>query len=193
MNKMNFPCPFDSSPFPEPDVLIALGVTQEKEHDVLPEVSTEDEESELESDGEVHQVPGEIIPTKRPLRQKPKRVKRPKFIKPASSTSMTTVKPVKPEEIFDKVEPVQRKIELKLTTVTEADISVEKTSSQFTEASGSFGLMFPVTKETDEQPASEEKKEDEKVATITVEELASNRISSRGKYCLAILVFYNGI
>lgn len=195
MNKMNLPCPFDSTPFPEPDVLATPEITREMEVSAMPEASSEEEESELESDDEGRQTLGEIIPAKRTLPHKPKKVKRPKFIKPVLSTSVTAVKPVRPEEVFEKVEPVQRKIEMKLTTVTEADISAEKVSNQVTKASGSFGLMFPVAKETgEEQPDAEEiqerKQEEEKIATITAEELASNRISSRDQKHLPVFKNY---
>ncbi|KAJ9576995.1 hypothetical protein L9F63_006432 [Diploptera punctata] len=139
MNKMNLPCPFDSSPFPEPDIMATPQVSEQSQNVLIPEASSDqDEESELESDGEGHTLLGEIIPPKRSLPQKPKKVKRPKFIKPVPSSSVT-VKPIKPEQVFEKVEPVHRKIELKFATVSEMD-NIEKGSNKMMEASGTEEL-----------------------------------------------------
>lgn len=179
-------------PFPKAEILSSSvhSDMMEKNDNVPPEPIqtvelTEEEESELESDGESQQLPTDIIPAKRPLPHKPKKVKRPKFIKPVPAATAPAVKSVKPEEVFEKVicEPIQHKIELKFSTAVGED--VEKVDEQGTCSSGGFGLMFPVTKNADKVESDENigKTEEEasRGSTITAEELEANRISSRGK------------
>ncbi|KAJ9588050.1 hypothetical protein L9F63_018568 [Diploptera punctata] len=99
MSKMNLPCQFDSPPFPETDIMDTPQVSEQSQNVLIPKASSdqdEDEERELESGGE-----GKIIPPKRSLPQKPKKVKRLILIKPVPSSSVI-VKPIKPEQIFEK-------------------------------------------------------------------------------------------
>jgi U11/U12 small nuclear ribonucleoprotein SNRNP65 len=197
MNKMNLPCPFQPMPFPTPEILsgsVPSDVMEENDN-ALPEATQtvelteeeeEEEESELESD-EGQQLPTNIIPAKRPLPHKLKKVKRPKFIKPVPATTASAVRSVKAEEVFEKVtcEPVQRKIELKFSTAVGGDGVAEKVDEQGTCPSGGFGLLFPVTKNADEVQLVENvgNTQEELLtgSTITAEELEANRISSRGK------------
>ncbi|XP_069677931.1 RNA-binding region-containing protein 3-like isoform X2 [Periplaneta americana] len=198
MNKMNLPCPFDSAPFPEPEKIPTLVVPSDiaKETvEVMEAVGhSEEEESELESDGEGHQFQTDIIPAKRPLSHKPKKVKRPKFIKPVVATGGLPTKSVKPEEVFEKVtcEPVQRKIELKFSSAVGTDSAGEKQEEEEnSQTSGGFGLMFPVIKAADEEKHSDEvEEESSKDETITAEELAANRISSRDQKHLPVFRNY---
>lgn len=189
---MNLPCPFQSVPFPKPETLTSSvhSDVMEENDNIPPELIqtvefTDEEESELESDGEKQQLPTDVIPAKRPLPHKPKKVKRPKFIKPVPATNAPAVKSVKPEEVFEKVtcEPIQHKIELRLSTAVGDD--VEKVDEQGTCPSGGFGLMFPVTKNADKVESTENtdvtEEEVSRGITITAEELEANRISSRGK------------
>lgn len=194
MNKMNLPCPFQPTPFPESDILHSPVHSDMKEGNdsVPPEPTqtvelTEEEESELESEGEGQQLPTYIIPAKRSLSHKPKKVKRPKFIRPVPAANIPSVKSVKPEEVFEKItcEHIQRKIELKFSTTVGEDGVVEKVDDQGSSSSGGFGLMFPVTKNANEAESAENigSTDDDisKGSTITAEELEGNRMSSRGK------------
>jgi hypothetical protein len=194
MNKMNLPCPFQPKPFPKPEILsssVPLDMTEEIDNVPQEPIQTmelsEEEESELESDGEGQQLPTDVIPAKRSLPHKPKKVKRPKFIKPIPAAVATVVKSVKPEEVFEKVtcEPIQRKIELKFSSAAGGDV-LEKTDGRSTCPAGGFGLMFPITKNADEAESAEnigiKQEEDTRGSFITAEELEANRISPRGKY-----------
>jgi len=113
-------------------------------------------------------------------------VKRPKFIKPVPAAMATAVKSVKPEEVFEKVscEPIQRKIELKFVTAPGGDGVVEKMDEQGSSPSGGFGLMFPTTKNAEEEESAKNTgitQEDEtRGSTITAEELEANHISPKG-------------
>jgi len=199
MNKMNLPCPFNPMSFPKPEILsssVPLDMTEESVNvPVQTEFSEEEEESELESDGEGQQLPTDVIPAKRSLPHKPKKVKRPKFIKPVPAAMATVVKSVKPEEVFEKVtcEPIQRKIELKFATAPGGDGVVEKMDEQGPSPSGGFGLMFPISKNAEEEEEESAKnagitQEDEtRGSTITAEELEANRISPKGKYIVCDL------
>jgi hypothetical protein len=97
------------------------------------------------------------------------------------------VKSVKPEEVFEKItcEHVQRKIELKFSSALGGDGVVEKVDDQGASSSVGFGLMFPVTRGTNEAESAENigSTEDDisRGSTITAEELEGNRVSSRGK------------
>lgn len=194
MNKMNLPCPFQPTPFPNSDISPSPehSDTREGNDSVPPEPTqtvelSEEEESELESEGEGQQLQTGIIPAKRSLPHKPKKVKRPKFIKPALAATTSSVKSVKPEEVFEKItcEHIQRKIELKFSTAVGGDGVVEKVDEQGFSPSGGFGLMFPVTKDANEAESAEKtgSTEDDtsRGSTITAEELEANRVSSRGK------------
>jgi len=185
--------------FPKPEILsssVPLDMTEESVNvPVQTEFSEEEEESELESDGEGQQLPTDVIPAKRSLPHKPKKVKRPKFIKPVPAAMATVVKSVKPEEVFEKVtcEPIQRKIELKFATAPGGDGVVEKMDEQGPSPSGGFGLMFPISKNAEEEEEESAKnagitQEDEtRGSTITAEELEANRISPKGKYIVCDL------
>jgi len=188
MNKMNLPCPFTPMPFSNPEILsssVPLDMTEENDNVPFQTEFSEEEESELESDGEGQQLPTDVIPAKRSLPHKPKKVKRPKFIKPVPAAMATVVKSVKPEEVFEKVtcEPIQRKIELKFVTAPGGDGVVEKMDEQGTSPSGGFGLMFPITKNAEEEESAKNTgntQEDEtRGSTITAEELEANRISPK--------------
>lgn len=192
MNKMNLPCPFNTIPFPKPGILSSsVPVDMLEGNDNVPAETTEfseEEESELESDGEGQQLPTDVIPAKRSLPQKPKKLKRPKFIKPVPAAMATVVKSVKPEEVFEKVtcEPIQRKIELKFATGAGGDGVVDKMDEQGTSSSGGFGLLFPITKNAEEEESAKNtgitQEEETRGSTITAEELEANRISPKGKY-----------
>lgn len=194
MNKMNLPCPFQPAPFPKSDILPSLVHSDIREgNDSVPLEPTptvelsEEEESELESEGEGQQLPTDIIPAKRSLPHKPKKVKRPKFIKPVLAATNSSVKSVKPEEVFEKItcEHIQRKIELKFSTAVGGDGVVEKADEQGSSPSRGFGLMFPVTKNANEAESAENigstDDDTSRGSTITAEELEANRVSSRGK------------
>jgi len=185
-------------PFPKPEILsssVPLDVTEENDNEPVKTEFSEEEESELESDGEGQQFPTDVIPAKRSLPHKPKKVKRPKFIKPVPAAMATVVKSVKPEEVFEKVtcEPIQRKIELKFPTAPGGDVVVEKMDEQGASPLGGFGLMFPITRNAEEEEESAKNtgitKEDEtRGSTITAEELEANRISPKGKYIVCDLI-----
>ena len=176
-------------PFSKPEILsssVPLDMTEENENVPVQTEFSEEEESELESDGEGQQLRTDVIPAKRSLPHKPKKVKRPKFIKPVPAAMATAVKSVKPEEVFEKVtcEPTQRKIELKFVTAPGGDGVVEKMDEQGTSPSGGFGLMFPITKNSEEEESAKNTgitQEDEtRGSTITAEELEANHISPKG-------------
>ena len=197
MNKMNLPCPFTPMPFSKPEILsssVPLDMTEENDNVPVQTEFSEEEESELESDGEGQQLRTDVIPAKRSLPHKPKKVKRPKFIKPVPAAMATAVKSVKPEEVFEKVtcEPTQRKIELKFVTAPGGDGVVEKMDEQGTSPSGGFGLMFPITKNSEEEESAKNTgitQEDEtRGSTITAEELEANRISPKGKYIVCDVI-----
>lgn len=192
MNKMNLPCPFQPMPFPKSEVLsssVPLDMSEENDNVPQEPVQTmelsEEEESELESDGEGQQLPTDVMPAKRSLPHKPKKVKRPKFIKPVPAAMATVAKSVKPEEVFEKVtcEPIQRKIELKFSTAPGGDGVVEKMDEHGTSPSGGFGLMFPVPKNAYEVESAKNtgitQEEETRGSTITAEELEANRISPK--------------
>jgi hypothetical protein len=192
MNKMNLPCPFQPMPFPESEILsgsVHSDVMEENDNVPLEPIQavelTEEEESELESDGERQQLPADIIPAKRPLPHKPKKVKRPKFIKLVPAATASAAKSVKPDDIFEKVicEPIQHKIELRLSTAVGEE--VKKVDEQGTCSSGGFGLMFPIRKSADKVESDENvditEEEVSRGSTITAQELEANRLSSRGK------------
>lgn len=195
MNKMNLPCPFQPMPFPKPETLsssVPLHMTEGNPNVPQEPVETmelsEEEESELESDGEGQQLPADVIPAKRSLPHKPKKVKRPKFIKPVPAVMAPVVKSIKPEEVFEKVtcEPIQRKIELKFSTAPGGDGVVDMMDEHGTSPSGGFGLMFPVPKNGDDVESAKNtgitQEEETRGSTITAEELEANRISPKGKY-----------
>lgn len=192
MNRMNLPSPFENI-FPESDVSVNLshlfGI-EENKNSPIREVRDEDvdiseDESEIESDQE-NKVEKELVPLKRHLSQNNKIIKRPKFCKPMT-TSLTVKQGPKPEEIFEKIdrEIPHRKIELKLLSVTGETTNIPDAENSVGTAGG-FGLMFPENKVSAEEDKNDSGDDVGDGSTITAEELAANRLSSRGNYSSSI-------
>nr|CAD7267050.1 unnamed protein product [Timema shepardi] len=196
MNKMNLPSPFEPCFFPETSLpggskqqseIVDVGETNQQNE-------SSEEESEIESDEEGQRGPKDIIPEKRSLPQKKKRVKRPKLIQLTQILPTATSKSVmKPEEVFEKpqVEPVQRKIELKLPPEA---ISAEIVTEDMSDSHGGFGLMFPTHQgATEDQPVCLEEDRDiasDSSSVITLDQLAANRISTRDQRHLPVFKNY---
>ncbi|XP_067002848.2 RNA-binding region-containing protein 3 [Anabrus simplex] len=197
MNKMNLPSPFEKVVFPSPNIPVGnVELVSTKPSEKPPEAaptkesrpSSSSEESEIESD-EGSKPAADVIPVKRTQPQSKKKVKRPKFVKPVSSTTTNPKTAAKPEDVFEKVEcePVQRKIELHLVPTT-STVSTEEVTA---ENAGGFGLLFPKHKDTSENVTenSDEDKETE-LSFISAEELAGNRLSSRDQKHLPVFKHY---
>ncbi|CAG2057474.1 unnamed protein product [Timema podura] len=199
MNKMNLPSPFEPCFFPE--TYLPGGF---KEHSEIVDVGetnqhneSSEEESEIESDEEGPKGPKDIIPEKRTLPQKKKRVKRPKLIQLTQILPTATSKSVmKPEEVFEKpqAEPVQRKIELRLPPEAISAISAETVQEDMSDCHGGFGLMFPTHQEAakDQTVCLEEDKDiaSDSSSVITLDQLAANRISTRDQRHLPVFKNY---
>ncbi|CAH0547988.1 unnamed protein product [Brassicogethes aeneus] len=177
MNKMNLPPPFvlqSNQP-----LSVAQKVPQQP-----PERPQSSSESELESDEENSKIV-DVIPQKRSLPHK-KVVKRPKFIKPqvAQPSSATKVSE-KAENVFDKNDIVERKIELKVS-----QDSLENKQDTEAAKTGSFGIMLPLVK-----PVIEEQEEESRTETpkkvITEEELLGNQIPPKDLGVLPVFKNYH--
>lgn len=194
MNKMNLPCPFtenypiESELFKIPEPILPPALSDEFMQigdDAMDEGTTSEEGSEIGSDTE--KIPGEIIPVKRKKLQK-KVVKRPKFVKPQVQPAHSTKPGLKPDDVFENPQlEVQKKIELKIS----ADLSSiqEAKEIQSTEdAREGFGVIkapVKVVEKSDEPERMEEcrrKVDDNDGSFITAEELAANRISTKGNF-----------
>ncbi|XP_017893267.1 RNA-binding protein 40 [Ceratina calcarata] len=205
MNRMNLPPPFEEleGEFPAlkevydiekyKDIFIKERLYEKRNQDGNEE--SEEEESEIESDEDDSTKPIEIIPAKRKRPQSTKRLKIPKFVNPTKqvTSSSSTQKVVKPEDMF---EPVQRgetknlKIELKaVDKLLGTSNKIEDTSSEKA-ADGGFGLMFPASKSTD-AVENDEKTEDIQQEVITSKQLADNRISANDQRLLPVFKKYH--
>lgn len=190
MNKMNLPCPFTDNYPLHSDLL------QEKENKEVPvvegisankceidEVSMSENESEIGSDTERHH--GEIIPMKR-KRSERKMMKRPKFVKPQAPTVQTNKTGLKPNDVFESAqkEHIQKKIELKISS----DLSSIQSAQEMQNKESVLGfelIKAPakiLDKEVDVENQEDSVTDDESTSCITVEQLAANRVSVRGKH-----------
>lgn len=187
MNKMNLPCPFVenypieselfklSEPVPPPLTL--------EENVIMMEETTSEEGSEIGSDTE--KKPGEIIPAKRKRVQR-KVLKRPKFVKPQVQPVHSGKVGLRPDDVFENPQlEVQKKIELKIS----ADLSSiqEAQEIQSTEDTREgFGVIKAPVKvadtsgEPEDMEESSGKVDGNSFTFITSEELAANRISTKG-------------
>ncbi|XP_020285947.1 RNA-binding protein 40 isoform X2 [Pseudomyrmex gracilis] len=195
MNKMNLPPPFEELETEFPTLRDIYNM--EKYKDILGDVKKEEEEeeeSELESDGEDNARPLEIIPVKRKRPQSAKRMKIPKFVNPAKNITSTssTQKVLKPEEMFEPVERGETKnlrIELKTLDTSSLEIASANQDNTVT-IEGGFGLIFPTNK-TDDAKDSTDDVETQKNKFITSEELAANRISAHDQRILPVFKNYH--
>lgn len=158
------------------------------------EEGSEEEESELESDGEGNTRPLEVIPLKRKRPQSTKRIKIPKFVNPAKHIVIpsSTQKMLKPEDMFESIQRGETKnLKIELKTL---DKSLETTSGNRDSTvtiDGGFGLIFPANKTTEDAKNSEENAEMPKNKFITSEELATNKISANDQRLLPVFKNYH--
>nr|XP_022903065.1 RNA-binding protein 40-like [Onthophagus taurus] len=158
MNRMNLPPPFSDIPDP-PHASLRQPIQTKPPPPPLPPKHESSSESELESDPENNTIK-EIIPEKRTLPQK-KQVKRPKFIKP-NPPNISQKQSEKVEDIFEKTQLHQRKIELKVSTINLEDIRKEQSTDTID------------TNSNNDQAANVSENRENDV--ITEEELSSNQI-----------------
>ncbi|KAL0131874.1 hypothetical protein PUN28_003021 [Cardiocondyla obscurior] len=195
MNKMNLPPPFEEleTEFPMLKEVYDMEKYKDIFYEHVNEEELEEEESELESDGESHVRPQEIIPVKRKRPQSTKRMKIPKFVNPAKNitTPLSSQRVLKPEDMFESVtrgETKNLKIELKaLDKSLETSVSQESTVT----VDGGFGLIFPANKTTEDAKDSGENAETQKNKFITSEELAANKISANDQRLLPVFKSYH--
>lgn len=157
---------------------------------------TEEEESELESDGEDNTRPREVVPVKRKQPQSTKRLKIPKFVNPAKNimTPSSTHKVLRPEDMFESVqrgETKNLKIELKTLDKRESLEATSANQDNTVTVDGGFGLIFPANKTTEDTQDSEENAEAQKNKFITSEELAANKISANDQRLLPVFKNYH--
>ncbi|XP_018340255.1 PREDICTED: RNA-binding protein 40 [Trachymyrmex septentrionalis] len=196
MNKMNLPPPFEELEMEFPMLREVYNIEKYKDifHERVNEEGSEEEESELESDGEGNTRPLEVIPVKRKRPQSTKRIKIPKFVNPAKHIliSSSTQKVLKPEDMFESVqrgETKNLKIELKTLDKSLETTSVNRDSTVTID--GGFGLIFPANKTTEDAKDSEENAEMPKNKFITSEELATNKISANDQRLLPVFKNYH--
>lgn len=191
MNKMNLPCPF-VEPFPiETDLFHNKSNDSVQNEESLQNSEcvklSSEEESELESEGDETDQLVNLIPSKRNLPEKKRQTKRPKFIKPISNKPSSLNKSLlKTEEVFEvtEKEPSVRKIEVKITPDLSSIQEAEETQKAISTVEGFEKLPASESKSNtlgEEQNVPVQ--DDETVGTccITEQELAANRIPSRGK------------
>jgi len=153
---------------------------------------TEEEESELESDGEDNARLLEVIPVKRKQPQSTKRLKIPKFVNPAKhvAISSSTQKVLKPEDMFESVQRGETKnLKIELKTLDKLETSANRDSTVTID--GGFGLIFPANKNIEDAKTSEENAETQKNKFITSEELAANKISANDQRLLPVFKNYH--
>jgi len=156
------------------------------------EEETEEEESELESDGEDNARLLEVIPIKRKQPQSTKRLKIPKFVNPAKHVAISSSqKMLKPEDMFESVQRGETKnLKIELKTL---DKSLETSANRDSTVTidGGFGLIFPANKNIEDTKTSEENAEMQKNKFITSEELAANKISANDQRLLPVFKNYH--
>lgn len=153
-------------------------------------------ESEMESEEDNPSNTYDCLSKRLPPRRKANPIKRPRFIKPTVPVESvpSTSAPLRPDEVFEKAETEvhPKKIELRLA----GSLHLEKgecnafSDLSITDPAG-FGVIHPPPKplaisDDDKTVDSNEIVEDGSV--ITAEELASNRIPSKGILLLVLSI-----
>ncbi|XP_075224167.1 RNA-binding region-containing protein 3-like isoform X2 [Lycorma delicatula] len=204
MNKMNLPCPFTNQ-FPIKtnmfDNIIGkrADCISESEGNLAENVKTSrlsDEESELESENDENfTIINEIIPSKRALPDKKRKVKRPKFIKPITTIPTQASKnSLKTEEVFEvsEKEPQMRKIEVKITPDLSSIHEAEETQKTACPVEG-FEILpaNEITSSETQGTTAQATEEEESISScITEQELAANRIPARDQRILPVFKNY---
>ncbi|XP_043281726.1 RNA-binding region-containing protein 3 [Venturia canescens] len=210
MNKMNLPPPFEELEEEFPMLKEAYEI--EKYRDILGRVGDDrndrisaeedEEESEIESDGGCNANPLANIAPKRSKPQSKKRLKIPKFtnpnkVKQSVTSTSTTSKIIRPEDMFESVqlpENKSKKIELKPIEKLDAEVRFpEKEENKSDEVEGGFGLIFPTKKNEGNAEDIECETTDKDIERdcITTEELEANKISSNDQRLLPVFKNYH--
>lgn len=191
MNKMNLPCPFtdkyplDSDLFHEKEINLpeVVNKTYIEEDQTNECIYSSDNESEIGSEMDQPQS-GEIIPVKRKRPDK-KVVKRRKFVKPQIASVQASKTGLKPDDVFEntQMEQAPKKIELKISSDL-CSIQVAKETQAVESVHEGFKVVKvpqkPQEKDVDLESKDNSKIEDASFAFITSEELAANRVSTKG-------------
>ncbi|XP_026283827.1 RNA-binding region-containing protein 3-like [Frankliniella occidentalis] len=195
MNRMNLPPPFQDGS------RLKSTCNQETQTEII-WVHKSSSESEMESEEEqIIAHPNTSILKRMLPRRQVRPIKRPHFIKPAVPSEMSSSSSnMKAEEVFEKAETcvLPKKIELRLC----GSLPLEKEESEnivssiptCSDQQGGFGIMHPPIKSNESLEEVQAKESDcleETGSTITLEQLASNRVPQKDLQVLPVFKNYS--